>query len=457
MLNTQASPITSNTAKQALPWRLSPIQAIAHWPINLPLSVLHSGRHHPKWSRWTILASPQTFVSHDGKSTTLSNQHSPIKPTDNIFNLIDQLATDKDVIHLGYISYDIAHQIETLPNTATDDRHWPLLQFAYCPGYLLFDNQLNQWYACGSWADGNHPKLPLLPTQFILDQAPQHYQTQNPTSNITKAQHIENIIKCQAYIAQGDIFQANLTRRITAEFQGKSPIAQRALFTQLNQQSPAWYGAYLESPHPEENDTQYLLSTSPELFLQLKGKTIITRPIKGTLPSNKSADDLFNSIKDQAELNMIIDLMRNDLGRVSTFGSVKITQPRHIETHPTIHHGVATIESTLNPKYKLSDLIKATMPGGSITGAPKIRAMQIIDELEPTKRGPYCGSIGLISKDLTCLNIAIRTIQITQQSGQEHQTVDLNVGGGIVTDSIPENEYQETKDKAAAMLKALGL
>ena len=161
---------------------------------------------------------------------------------------------------------------------------------------------------------------------------------------------------------------------------------------------------------------------------------------------------LRDSIKDQAELNMIVDLERNDLGRVCEIGSVRVTRPREIETHPTLYHGAATVEGTLRPDVGFVDLLRATFPGGSITGAPKIRAMEIIEELEPTRRGPYCGAIGYLEPDGTMeFNIAIRTMVI--KDGIAH----VPVGGGIVADSHPGDEYEETLVKARAMLAALGV
>jgi len=252
--------------------------------------------------------------------------------------------------------------------------------------------------------------------------------------------------------------------------------------------SPAWFGAYLESPrdlHALDGacPQRALLSTSPELFLSVQGRQVTTRPIKGTRPVSASADELLHSAKDTAELNMIVDLMRNDLGRVCDYGSVRVAQGRTIESHPTIHHGVATVTGDLHASRDIVDLLRATLPGGSITGAPKVRAMQIIDELEPTARGPYCGCIGYLSRDEAMLNIAIRTMQLTRTSQPPHEsrtfipedegpdqptpsqspptapdphyTVHFHAGGGIVADSDPAAEYEETLDKARAMQTAL--
>ncbi|MEO0515280.1 MAG: chorismate-binding protein, partial [Planctomycetota bacterium] len=167
-------------------------------------------------------------------------------------------------------------------------------------------------------------------------------------------------------------------------------------------------------------------------------------------------DELRDAEKDAAELNMIIDLLRNDLGRVCDYGSVRVTQPRTVESHPTVHHGVATVTGRLHVERSLRHLLRATFPGGSITGAPKVRAMQIIDELEPVARGPYCGAIGYAQLEPTAattarLSIAIRTLLIDREAGR----LNFSVGGGIVADSDPAAEYDETLDKAEAMLRAL--
>ena len=205
-----------------------------------------------------------------------------------------------------------------------------------------------------------------------------------------------------------------------------------------------------------------LVCNSPELFLRVTPqpdgtRRVVTRPIKGTRPNGPGLTDamaaeLLASEKDAAELNMIVDLERNDLGRVCLPGTVRVTRSRAVEAHPTVVHGVATVEGTLRPGVTLPDLLAATFPGGSITGAPKVRAMQVIDELEPTRRGPYCGAIGWVGTDGALeLNVAIRTIVC------KHGLAHLGVGGGIVADSDPDAEYAETWTKAAAMLDALGV
>jgi para-aminobenzoate synthetase component 1 len=280
-------------------------------------------------------------------------------------------------------------------------------------------------------------------------QLPRHRHSDAPLrADFTPDAYLAAVQRCKDYIAAGDIYQVNLSQRFTVGL--RQPPCQ--IYQRLMQQYPALYGGYLDF------GDFALICNSPELFLRVQplpggARRITTRPIKGTRPRAPGMDlELRDSIKDQAELNMIVDLERNDLGRVCRIGSVKVTQPRIIEAHPTVYHGVATIEGILRPEVTFVDLLCATFPGGSITGAPKIRAMQIIDELEPVPRGPYCGAIGYLDADGSMqFNIAIRTMVVADG------LVHIHVGGGIVADSDPAAEYDETLVKARAMFAALGL
>jgi len=346
---------------------------------------------------------------------------------------------------LGYLGYDLARSIENLPSPPTDDRGWPDFQLERCDGWLVHDNHSRRWSACGTYAA--HP--PLLSQQKTADDT----YTAGPIEPDRPADHVKRAI-CAVidYIAAGDVFQVNLAQRFTGPFSG-SP---RALYRELCKKSPAWYGAYCEPTRFDSEPVRTLASISPELFLECDNSGhIVTRPIKGTRPSSESAEALRDSEKDRAELAMIVDLMRNDLGRVCSYGSVQVTEPRRIETHPTVHHGVATITGRLHPSRGLIDLLRATLPGGSITGAPKVRAMQIIDELEPARRGPYCGAIGMIHGNSARLNIAIRTVMIQQDDRNGIGHADVWAGGGIVADSGVDAEYQEMLDKARAMRETL--
>jgi para-aminobenzoate synthetase component 1 len=246
-----------------------------------------------------------------------------------------------------------------------------------------------------------------------------------------------------AYIRAGDAFQVNLSQRFT--FTHSAPPEE--LWRRALQRCPADYGASLDF------GSFSILSLSPELLFRRIGQEIVTRPIKGSRPLQPTMDQqLRDSAKDRAELNMIVDLERNDLGRICDIGSVRVSEPPHVEAHPTIYHGVAEIAGTLRSEVGFVEILRAIFPGGSVTGAPKVRAMQIIDELEPVRRGPYCGAIGYLAADGSMqFNVAIRTMVL--QNGLAH----VPVGGGIVADSDPAAEYEETLVKARAMLDVLGV
>ena len=267
-------------------------------------------------------------------------------------------------------------------------------------------------------------------------------------SNFEKKEYLESIRKIKDYIRQGDIYQANLTQR----FNGKTNISSYELYKKLRTISPAPFAAFLNFKEHQ------ILSNSPERFIKCINNKIETRPIKGTRPRGKNKEEdlklqgeLRNSEKDKAELLMIVDLERNDIGRVSKIGSVKVPELFVIEPYANVSHLVATVTGELEESLDCIDVIKATFPGGSITGAPKIRAMEIIDELEPTQRNVYTGSIGYIgfNGDMD-LNIAIRTLI------KSNENIYFQVGGGITWDSNPEDEYQETLDKAKSIVNALG-
>ncbi|MEO7726326.1 MAG: aminodeoxychorismate synthase component I, partial [Burkholderiales bacterium] len=249
------------------------------------------------------------------------------------------------------------------------------------------------------------------------------------------------------YIQAGDCYQINLAQRFAAPATGDPWLAYQALRV-IN---PAPYAAYLNTPHGQ------VLSASPERFLKLERRRVETKPIKGTRPraghprvDAELAAELKASAKDRAENVMIVDLLRNDLSKNCEPGSVRVPRLFDVESFATVHHLVSTVTGTLRQGHDALDLLRGCFPGGSITGAPKLRAMQIIEELEPHRRGVYCGAIGYIGCDGNMdLNIAIRTLVYAGGS------VRFWAGGGIVADSRLEDEYQETFDKAAAILKML--
>jgi para-aminobenzoate synthetase component 1 len=273
-----------------------------------------------------------------------------------------------------------------------------------------------------------------------------------PTSlkgGFTHQEYVTAVEKARQYIIDGDIFEVNLSQR----FEAKLSITPYELYKRLRQINPAPFACYLGF------DEVSVVSASPERFLRIRGDWVETRPIKGTRPRGKTpeedealAKELLGSAKDRAENIMIVDLERNDLGRVCRFGTVKVTELAILEVFPTVFHLTSTVVGRLREGKNGIDLLKASFPGGSITGAPKVRAMEIIDELEPTRRSVYTGNIGYLSfnGDID-LSIVIRTFLAKGRKAY------FQVGGAVVYDSDPEVEYQETLDKARALVNAINM
>jgi para-aminobenzoate synthetase component I len=329
---------------------------------------------------------------------------------------------------IGYFSYDIFRFIERFGKlNAIDDLGLPDCWLAAYDRVLIFDHLTDRW----------NSRIPEKPPRL------QTCRIGPPESNMSRTQYIRSVERALDYIAAGDIYQVNLSQRFSHSFQG-SPFA---LFSALRNISPSFYGAYLNC------GDHSVISSSPELFLRKRGLTIETRPIKGTRPRGRKAEedralkqDLLDSEKEAAELTMIVDLERNDLGRLCEYGSVEVAAHRYIEELPTLFHTVSTVRGRLRENVSGVDILQATFPGGSISGCPKIRAIEIIDELEPTQRHVYTGAIGLFTPagDLT-LSIAIRTMTVAGNR------LHYQVGSGIVADSVPEKEYEETLQKAVGM------
>jgi len=330
---------------------------------------------------------------------------------------------------IGFLSYDLGRCFEILPAKACNDLRWPLFAFTWHERVLAHDAGTGRNYVCSAKAP------PGATSEWKIDSV----RAESAAGRIDYERAVKTALD---YIAAGDVFQVNLAQRFELPMRRKAA----DVYREMRRRYPAGFGALLDYGDHE------LLSNSPELFLRVDGgRKVTTRPIKGTRPRREGMErELRESAKDQAELNMIVDLERNDLGRVCEIGSVKVTNPREIETLPTVYHGVATIDGQLRNDVGLVELLQATFPGGSVTGAPKIRAMEIIDELEPVRRGPYCGAIGYLSADGQMeFNIAIRTIVVND--GKAY----VSVGGGIVADSNPADEYEETIVKAQAMFEVL--
>jgi para-aminobenzoate synthetase component 1 len=345
---------------------------------------------------------------------------------------------------VGYLSYDLRHFVEKLPRRAQDDAHVPDVYLAFYTRVITLDHLSGKAY----YARYVPPALPAF-FDAPLKRNTQHLTRNALNSNFTREEYLSAVQRVKNYIANGDVYQVNLSQRFASPMRGTP----QELYLRLRQVNPAPFAAFLKFPEFA------VVSASPERFLHFDPRTrrVHTRPIKGTRPRGKTeeederlAQELMRSEKDRAEHVMIVDLERNDLGRVADIGSVRVSEMATLETFPTVFHLTSTIEARLREDQDRVDLLQATFPGGSITGAPKIRAMEIIDELEPTARGIYTGSIGYFAFDGRMdLNVAIRTMVV------KDWTVSFQVGGGILADSDPEAEYQETLDKAAAMRTAV--
>ncbi len=353
---------------------------------------------------------------------------------------------------VGYLAYDLFSHIEAIRPTVEDDLGMPDLFFGFYDAVAAFDHQ--EGTAALAFSDLGQGRTALEVWRALPRALPERLPPPPPEvplsalrSNFTREAYCRAIERAKEYIAAGHIYQANLSQRFHVPFHG-DPLA---FYCRLRSTSPAPFGACLFP------DGFAVLSNSPERYLKIEGDHIETRPIKGTRPRGRTpeedrrlAEALRASVKDRAEHVMIVDLERNDLGRVCLYHTVHVPEFGVIESYANVHHMVSTVAGRVHPAKDAVDCIRNSFPGGSITGAPKVRAMEIIDELEPTARGVYCGSIGYIDfSGRVDLNIAIRTAVL--RDGRLY----FQVGGGIVADSDPEEEYEETLTKAQSFLKAV--
>lgn len=366
---------------------------------------------------------------------------------------------------VGYFGYDLGRMVERLPRFCVDDLGLPECWFGFYDGGVVLDHVQKEAYLVSTGlplagAAGERRARERLQAwrRRLQTAAPgaagaearrPRYRGRDLVSNFTRNEYLKAVEKALAYIAAGDIYQVNLSQRFSATLQADP----WELYLRLRHLNPAPFAAFLRFPGLA------IASSSPERFLKVEGRRVETRPIKGTRPRGRTAeedrrlrDELLYSAKDRAELVMIVDLERNDLGRVCRPGTVQVPELFSLETYATVYHLVATVTGELEPGRDIFDLLPAAFPGGSITGAPKIRSMEIIEELEPVRRHVYTGSLGYIDfRGKSDLNIVIRTFIVRE--GRAY----FQVGGGIVADSCPDLEYQETLDKARALFGALGL
>lgn len=353
----------------------------------------------------------------------------------------------------GYFSYDLKDHLEKLPKTSVDDLGLPHIRL-FAPSIIVVHDKKNAiTRLCipkriRSGQSTLDDDLDFF--KRIMDSKPPQKGTfcgdqRGFKSNFSKKDYLESLVKIKEYIASGHVYQVNMSQRFEMDFKGDT----FNLFATLYHANPAPFFAYINA-----GDHQ-IVSTSPERFVQRIGKYVETRPIKGTKPRGKTrAEDqklktqLAQSKKDDAELSMIVDLLRNDIGKVCKGGSVRVSEHKRLEAYKNVYHLVSVVEGILDKNYDSVDLITATFPGGSITGCPKIRSMEIIDELEPGRRHIYTGSIGYVGfHDTIDLSIVIRTLTI--YNGK----IIFSAGGGIVFDSDPSNEFDETLHKGRTLME----
>jgi para-aminobenzoate synthetase component 1 len=363
---------------------------------------------------------------------------------------------------IGYLGYELAGHLEDVPAPPADPEDFPDMELMLCDLVIAIDHAARRAVIVSSGLPETEPAARAARASARLEQASRRMAGAVPlpppaapaapaviSPDVTREAYEISVRRVIDYILAGDIFQANISQRFVAELPpGLGPLD---LFRRLQAVNPAPFSAYLRL-----GDVA-IVSSSPERFLRRDGDLVETRPIKGTRPrgATPAEDDalaaaLAASEKDRAENVMIVDLLRNDLSRVCRDGSVEVPELCAVERFATVMHLVSTVTGRLRPGVGAVDLLAACFPGGSITGAPKIRAMQIIAELEATRRGPYCGAIGYLGFDGSLdTSIVIRTFAI------RGRRVTFQAGGGVVADSVPADEYEETLAKARALVAAL--
>lgn len=429
-----------------------------HWPV-----FLDSGRPGSSGGRYDILAAdPYLTLSTRGPVTTLSGRDGLTRTSEaDPFELLKEAMGAEEERHpelpfaggaLGYFAYDLGRRIERLPRRSLADISLPEMAVGLYDWAVVVDHQLRRAWLVARDRD---PATAIQWPGLLELLRPVEGPAAGPrgrlrilsrvAGNMDRAGYARAFEAIQRYIREGDCYQVNLAQRFSARAEGNPWEAYRRLRV-LN---PAPFSAFMALSEGA------VLSSSPERFLRVQGDRVETRPIKGTrarsaFPRHDQAlaEDLLLSAKDRAENVMIVDLLRNDLGKNCAIGSVAVPELFRIESYATVHHLVSTVTGRLAPGRHALDLLRGCFPGGSITGAPKLRAMEIIEELEPHRRSVYCGAVGYLGFDGAMdTNIAIRTLVFAD--GWLHAWA----GGGIVVDSRMESEYQECLDKAAAMLK----
>ena len=431
---------------------------------------LDSGLHHPGQARYDIIAAePYIRLVTRGALTEVHAERTELSRADPFELLRQYVAMDTACPPrglpsgragelpfsggaIGYFGYDLTRRIERLPARARDAERIPDMVIGIYDWAVVVDHSERRAWLAGQGRDPDTDLKWNALVRLFTDTPPERrrapFRVTSPvTSNLTPQHYGRAFERVLDYIGAGDCYQVNLAQRFSAEASGDPWLA----YQRLRLINPAPYSAFLSTPYAQ------ILSASPERFLRVENRQVETKPIKGTRPraghprlDAELIAELVASEKDRAENLMIVDLLRNDLSKNCELGSVKVPKLFEVESFATVHHLVSTVTGRLAQGRDAIDLLRGAFPGGSITGAPKVRAMQIIEEIEPHRRGVYCGAIGYVGYDGNMdTNIAIRTLV------HSHGTVRFWAGGGIVADSQREAEYQETFDKAAALLSLL--
>ncbi len=452
----------------SVPIRADAADLFAHFADRPGLFYQDSGCRVADTGRYSYIGfEPFSTVCFRHGIARITSRHKAYNFATDPFDLIDagaaRFAVEGPVPDLpfvggavGYFSYDLGRYVERIGDATFDDLLLPELRWGLYDRIIAIDHTTNIAHVVTSTAGRQEDPVDQaarLAAEVVAVEPGQANPAVlgaaagSPRANYSREDYQQMVQTAIDYIAAGDLFQVNLAQR----FEFPLPGSVTDLYSRLRAASPGDFAAYLDA-----GDFQ-ILSSSPERFLLRAGRDVETRPIKGTRPRRSAGTDaqtrqeLLDSEKDSAELAMIVDLERNDLGRVCEYGSVSVVEPKRVDSYATVHHLSAVVRGTLRSEGTLGQLLRATFPGGSITGAPKVRAMEIIEELEPVRRGVYTGALGYVGWDGRMdLNIAIRTLVAKEGIGY------YGAGGGIVYDSDPESEYEETLAKARAVMNVLG-
>src|SRR3989304_5376886 len=438
-----------------------------------PSFLLESLRGGRKTSRYSFIGiTPKIIIRNKGKEIkVLHSNNTESVSCGNPFETVRGLLKKREVLHpgdippfaggaVGYFGYDIVHLFEKLPHRAQDDLQLPDMVLMIVDVIIAFDHMRKKGWiiviqdGSDERGDGCREQIEEIERRMRTRAVPidpgRSGLRIKMVSNLTQKEYIDMVRRCKEYIAAGDIFQANLSQRLSVQIKGVDPLRIYGILRKVN---PSPFSAFIDTGEMQ------LVSSSPERLIRLYDGLVETRPIAGTRPRGRDGKEngilqkeLLANEKERAEHIMLVDLERNDIGRVCRYGSVRVDEFMELESYSHVNHIVSNIVGDIEPGRDAFDLIKAVFPGGTNTGGHKRRCMEIIDELEPTTRGPYTGSIGYISYSGNMdLNIIIRTFII--KDGWAH----IQVGAGIVADSDPEREYYETLYKAEALIKTLEL